>query len=158
MVVDTQRLAAAAAGDSEAMIEVILAEGQGVRLFIAAHVDEVGVVPGLEQAVWAAARRQLPQREVAVPLAEWLRWLAADRIARYLQAFDQQNSDELVRLLVQECQAALADGRDQGAASLAARLHTTSADIRELLRLRYVDGEDLERLATRAKSTGDAVA
>lgn len=158
MVVDTQRLAAAAAGDSEAMIEVILAEGQGVRLFIAAHVDVVSVVPGLEQAVWAAVRRQLPQREVAVPLAEWLRWLAADRIARYLQTVDPSSSDELVRLLVQECQAALADGRDQGAAGMASRLHATSADHRELLRLRYAEGEDLERLAVRSTCTGDAVA
>src|SRR5688572_6762821 len=157
MVVDTQRLEAAAAGDAEAMVEVILAEGQGLRLFIAAHVDASDAVAELEQAVWAAVRRQLPRREVSVPLAEWLRWVAAERITRHLQTVDPQGED-LIRLLVQECQAALADGRDQGAAGMATRLHAASADTRELLRLRYAEGEDVERLAARGKGTGDAVA
>jgi hypothetical protein len=156
MSVDPQRLEAAAAGDPEAMIELILAEGQGLRLFIAAHVSAVSEVSALEQAIWSAIRRQLPRREVGVPVAEWLRWIAAERIGRHLQVVDQ--SDVLVRLLVQECQAALADGRDQGAAGLATRLQQIGDETRDLLRRHYGEGEDLERISARTLSSGDAVA
>lgn len=156
MSVDPQRLEAAAAGDPEAMIELILAEGPGLRLFIAAHANAIAVVPALEQAIWSAIRRQLPRREVGVPVAEWLRWIAAERIGRHLQTVDQ--SDMLVRLLVQECQAALADGRDQGAAGFATRLQQLSDEARDLLRRHYGEGEDLERISARTLSSGDAVA
>ncbi|HEX3134343.1 MAG TPA: PA14 domain-containing protein, partial [Planctomycetota bacterium] len=156
MPVDPQRLEAAAAGEPEAMIELILAEGPDLRLFIAAHVNAIADVPALEQAIWSAIRRQLPRREVGVPVAEWLRWIASERIRRHLQTVDQ--GDVLIRLLVQECQAALADGRDQGAAGLATRLQQLSDETRDLLRRHYGEGEDLERISARTLSRGDAVA
>ena len=158
MAVDTQHLEAATAGDAEALIEVILAEGQGLRLFIAAHVEAAVVVPELEQAVWATVRRQLSRREAGVSVAEWLRWVANERLVRYLQTVDLPVGDDLIRLVVQECQAALGDARDQGAAGMIARLQALPPESRALLHQRYAAGEDLDRLAARYLASTDEVA
>lgn len=158
MSLDPQRLDAAAAGDPEAMIELILAEGQALRLFIAAHVNEVTLVSALELATWSTARRQLPLRDTGVPVAEWLRWVAAERIDRHLQGINLLGTDEVTRLVVQECIAALTARRDQQAAEAAVKFQNASSETRELLQQRYGTGEDLERLAARRATTADAIA
>lgn len=158
MALDPQRLDAAAAGDPEAMIELILAEGQGLRLFIAAHINEVTLVPALELATWSTVRRQLPLRDTGVPVAEWLRWVAAERIDRHLQGINLLGTDEVTRLVVQQCLASLTARHDQQAAEAAAKLQVASAETRDLLKQRYGDGEDLDRIAARRATTVDAIA
>lgn len=158
MPFDPQRIDAAAAGDPEALIELVLAEGQALRLFIAAHSNETSQVPALEQSAWATARRQLPLRDTGVPLGEWLRWVAAERIDRHLNGVDLLGTDEVTRLVVQDCLTALSERRDQHAAEAANKLLAASSETRDLLRRHYGEAQTIDQLAAQRATTVDAVA
>jgi hypothetical protein len=139
----------AAAGDREALADLIRSHGRGVRLVLAAHVDQWSAVEQLEASVWRSIRAGLTTSD---ELPVLLKSTARAAALTYLEDADRQaiqERDVLRRLVVQ---VALEDLRGQSSAVAPAdqvqeRLTLLPADQRNLLDLYYTRSVALQHLA-----------
>lgn len=139
----------AAAGDGDALAELVRSHGRGLRLVLAQHLDHWSAVEHLEIAVWSSIRKDLT---TSSDITSLLHTAARAAALAYLEAADRraiQDRDVLRRLVVQ---VALDELRGQAPATspvdqLQERLNLLSADQRTLLDLYYTRSVALQHLA-----------
>jgi hypothetical protein len=139
----------AAAGDGEALVELVRQHGRGVRLVLAQHVDRWSAVEALEVVVWNAVRKDLT---TSIDITVALQSTARATALTYLEGADRQaiqERDVLRRLVVQ---VALEDVRAQvpmvsPVDQLQERLALLTSDQRTLFDLYYTRAVALQHVA-----------
>lgn len=139
----------AAAGDGEALTDLVRSHGRGVRLVLAQYVDRWSAVDQVEASVWSSIRATLTSSD---DLTNLLHTTARAAALTYLEGADRQaiqERDVLRRLVVQ---VALEELRGQAPAvspadQMQERLNRLPAEQRTLLDLYYTRSLALQHLA-----------
>jgi DNA-directed RNA polymerase specialized sigma24 family protein len=140
----------AATGNREAFTELILTQGPGLRLLLAAHVESFSAVAPLELAVWVTASGCLGDYDTAHPFSEWLFALAVAPLTEHLQMVAARAlvvQDLVTHRLARDSLTALSDGSESRVLTLAALLDALPANVRTLLVARYRDRHSLSHMA-----------
>ncbi|MBA3698078.1 MAG: NPCBM/NEW2 domain-containing protein [Planctomycetes bacterium] len=132
----------AAAGNVEAFIALVQEFAPGLRLALAAHLDQPTALAAVESAVWSAVRSRLGEFIGDPPFASWIQSVAIEPVTAHLTQADRRAvdiQDALAHQNIQACHEALADGRELQVAQLRQRIAALPEATRALLTRRYRD-------------------
>jgi DNA-directed RNA polymerase specialized sigma24 family protein len=140
----------AAAGHVEAFVALVQEFAPGLRVVLAAHLDQPAALIPVEAMVWSAVHARLGEWLPDTPFSQWLMQVAIAPVSSHLAQADRRAievQDALSHQLIEHCRVALEDGSELQVQELSERFAALPEAMRTLLIRRYRERQRPSALA-----------